>query len=94
MSALCQKQTFPPYSITSSAMLSRLGGTTSASIRAVERLITSSNLLDAMCQKQKSAVNFAKYDVERAEYRRDISEHVPVLFSVLEGSDQTAFRAS
>jgi hypothetical protein len=24
----------------------------------------------------KSAVNFAKYDVERAEYRRDISEHV------------------
>src|SRR6516165_8512072 len=26
--------------------------------------------------KRKSAVNFAKYDVERAEYRRDISEHV------------------
>jgi hypothetical protein len=24
----------------------------------------------------KSAVNFAKYDVERAKYRRDISEHV------------------
>src|SRR6516225_12462702 len=25
---------------------------------------------------RKSAVNFAKYDVERAEYRRDVSEHV------------------
>jgi hypothetical protein len=46
--------------------------------------------MSALCQKQtfmalfdhilntewKSAVNFAKYDVERAEYRRDISEHV------------------
>jgi hypothetical protein len=35
-----------------------------------------SRVMSALCQKQQSAVNFAKYDVERAEYRRDIGEHV------------------
>lgn len=34
------------------------------------------NRCDAGPSARKSAVNFAKYDVERAEYRRDISEHV------------------
>jgi hypothetical protein len=46
MSALCHKQTFTPsYSITWSAIASRLGGTVRPSALAVFRLITSSNLV-------------------------------------------------
>jgi hypothetical protein len=33
-------------------------------------------LITGVVSNQRSAVNFAKYDVERADYRGDIREHV------------------
>jgi hypothetical protein len=79
MSALGQKQTSDWRSLMSAlwseiqkrkaqvASRRRNGKTVTRRERVTDHILTT---------EWESAVNFAKYDVERAEYRRNVSEHV------------------
>src|SRR5262249_21705758 len=77
MSALGQKRTLPPYSITSSARASKVGGTSIPSVRAACRLRVNSNLVDCNTGRSAGLVPLRMLPVYTPTWRKTSARLVP-----------------